>query len=69
MWPRPPKFLMVDDYNVGNGSVFEVAAQQNNVTYTRSCCGLVPSLAGRVIPFGAVLGLSAFVLFAMVVLS
>ena len=46
-WPRPPKFLLVDYYNVNNGTVFEVAAQHNNVTYTRDCCGLVPSIAGR----------------------
>ncbi|KAI9678101.1 MAG: hypothetical protein M1817_006045 [Caeruleum heppii] len=46
-WTRPPNFLLVDYYNVGEGSVFEVAAQQNNVTYTRDCCGLVPSAADR----------------------
>lgn len=40
-WNRPPKFLNVDYYNYGNfpGSVFEVAANLNNVTYSRSCCG------------------------------
>ncbi|KAL2872151.1 PLC-like phosphodiesterase [Aspergillus lucknowensis] len=41
-WDRPPNFLLVDYYNVGNfnGSVFEVAAKMNNVTYDRnSCCG------------------------------
>ncbi|RAH70065.1 PI-PLC domain-containing protein [Aspergillus aculeatinus CBS 121060] len=34
-WDRPPNFLLVDYYNDGNfpGSVFEVAAQMNNVTY------------------------------------
>ncbi|KAI9805552.1 MAG: hypothetical protein M1825_000803 [Sarcosagium campestre] len=36
---RPPNFLLVDYYNVGDGSVFEVAAKYNKVTYTRSCCG------------------------------
>jgi len=38
---RPPNFLLVDYYNMGssNGSVFEVAARANNVTYTRKCCG------------------------------
>lgn len=46
-WPRPPTFLLVDDYNVDNGAVFEVAAQQNNVSYTRPCCGLVPSAASE----------------------
>jgi hypothetical protein len=39
-WGYPPRFLNVDYYNVGNGTVFEVAAKYNNVTYTRSCCGL-----------------------------
>lgn len=31
----------MDYYNYGdfNGSVFEVAAQMNNVTYDRNCCG------------------------------
>ncbi|CZT45127.1 related to BSC1 Transcript encoded by this ORF shows a high level of stop codon bypass [Rhynchosporium secalis] len=42
-WGFPPKFLNVDYYNVGNGSVFEVAAKHNNVTYTRECCGKVAS--------------------------
>ncbi|KIW42459.1 uncharacterized protein PV06_06008 [Exophiala oligosperma] len=42
MWNRPPNFLLVDYYNIGsfNGSVFQVAADANNVTYNRdSCCG------------------------------
>lgn len=49
-WPRPPNFLLVDYYNQGSfpGSVFEVAAQHNNVTYNRACCGLVQS-AGQVL--------------------
>jgi len=41
-WNRPPNFVLVDYYNVGNfnGSVFQVAATANNVTYdTDSCCG------------------------------
>lgn len=38
-WGRAPNFLLVDYYNVGNGSVFEVAAKHNNVTYNRKCCG------------------------------
>lgn len=47
-WGRPPNFLLVDFYNEGtytvngrtmNGSVFEVAARMNNVTYNRPCCG------------------------------
>ena len=40
-WDRRPNFLLVDYYNTGssNGSVFEVAATMNNVTYTTPCCG------------------------------
>ncbi|KAF2692208.1 PLC-like phosphodiesterase [Lentithecium fluviatile CBS 122367] len=41
-WDRPPNFLLVDYYNIGlptNGSVFEVAARANGVTYNRKCCG------------------------------
>ena len=41
-WGRPPNFLLVDYYNIGsyNGSVFQVAATANNVTYNRDrCCG------------------------------
>ncbi|KAJ5552714.1 PLC-like phosphodiesterase [Penicillium frequentans] len=40
-WDRPPNFLLVDYYNDGNfaGSVFEVAADMNNVTYSGDCCG------------------------------
>jgi len=48
-WGYPPKFLNVDYYNVGNGSVFEVAAKYNNVTYTRECCGLPTSGAERML--------------------
>jgi hypothetical protein len=47
MWGRPPNFLNVDFYNNGSGSVFEVAAKWNNVTYTGKCCGLVASGAQR----------------------
>ncbi|KAJ5145478.1 uncharacterized protein N7515_000042 [Penicillium bovifimosum] len=41
-WQRPPNFLLVDYYNYGrpNGTVFEVAAKMNNVTYNRKCCGM-----------------------------
>lgn len=42
-WGFPPKFLNVDFYNVGDGSVFEVAAKWNNVTYTGNCCGISSS--------------------------
>lgn len=49
-WQRPPNFLLVDFYNQGSspGSVFEVAAQLNNVTYNQKCCGLVQSTASSV---------------------
>lgn len=48
-WGRAPNILNVDYYNYGDppGSVFEVAAQMNNVTYDWDCCGKVsnaPSL-------------------------
>jgi hypothetical protein len=49
MWDYSPKFLNVDYYNVGNGSVFEVAAKYNNVTYNRPCCGLPVSGAEGVL--------------------
>lgn len=42
MWGKPPNILNVDYYNVGNGSVFEVAAKWNNVTYNSTCCGFPP---------------------------
>jgi hypothetical protein len=59
MHGRPPNFLLVDYYNMGsfNGSVFEVAARANNVTYNRTCCGTT-SLAPIVVsPSTAYLGL------------
>lgn len=46
-WGYPPKFLNVDYYEAGNGSVFEVAATYNNVTYNRPCCGIVPNGSAR----------------------
>ena len=42
VWGRPPNWLLVDYYNYGNfnGSVFQVAATANNVSYNQSsCCG------------------------------
>lgn len=48
-WGRAPNFLNVDYYNYGGfpGSVFEVAAQLNNVTYNRdSCCGTTSMASG-----------------------
>lgn len=41
-WGRPPNYLLVDYYNIGNfnGSTLAVAAEANNVTYdVNSCCG------------------------------
>ncbi|EAW22909.1 PI-PLC domain-containing protein [Aspergillus fischeri NRRL 181] len=54
MWNRPPNFLLVDYYNYGNfnGSVFEVAAQMNNVTYNGECCGST-SAAPSLMPAGS----------------
>lgn len=47
-WGRPPNWLLVDYYNVGNGSVFEVAAKMNGVEYDQECCGKDVSGAGVV---------------------
>jgi hypothetical protein len=47
LWNFPPKFLDVDFYDVGNGSVFEVAAKWNGVVYNRTCCGLVTKSWGE----------------------
>ncbi|KOS20202.1 PI-PLC X domain-containing protein [Escovopsis weberi] len=48
-WGRPPNVLNVDYYNYGSpaGSVFEVAALANNVSYVNRCCGMVVSGAAR----------------------
>ncbi|RLL97266.1 hypothetical protein CFD26_103328 [Aspergillus turcosus] len=56
MWNRPPNFLLVDYYNYGNfnGSVFEVAAKMNNVTYSGHCCGTT-SAARSLMPAGSLL--------------
>ncbi|KAL2000485.1 hypothetical protein VTN02DRAFT_2995 [Thermoascus thermophilus] len=55
MWNRPPNFLLVDYYNYGpfNGSVFEVAAEMNNVTYNGKCCGNQVSAAPTLLPEGS----------------
>lgn len=45
LWERYPNFLLVDFYESGNGSVFEVAAMANNVTYVNTCCGKRDSAA------------------------
>ncbi|KAG0639915.1 PLC-like phosphodiesterase [Tuber brumale] len=44
-WDRYPNFLLVDFYDFPEGSVFEVAARANNVTYNRRCCGKRKSTA------------------------
>ncbi|KAK4549752.1 hypothetical protein LTR36_005053 [Oleoguttula mirabilis] len=52
-WNRPPTFLLVDYYNVGlpgPGSVFEVAAKANGVTYNRQCCGASSTSAAAAAP-------------------
>lgn len=69
-WPNSPNFLLVDYYNLGSspGSVFEVAAQQNNVTYNRACCGLVQSAAYSLEPSSSLL-MTMGVLGALVLLT
>lgn len=47
MWGRYPNFLLVDFYDAGKGSAFEVAAKANNVTYSGKCCGKRVSGASR----------------------
>lgn len=58
-WGHPPNFLLVDYYNDGSypGSVFEVAARLNNVTYNRPCCGhsLAVSAAANAFPHSLLL--------------
>ncbi|KAL6714984.1 hypothetical protein ACLMJK_007244 [Lecanora helva] len=70
-WIRPPNFLLVDYYNLGSfpGSVFEVAAQQNNVTYNRPCCGIVPSLASLEKSFKPMLPITGFTMFLLWIMS
>ena len=61
-WNRPPNFLLVDYYNLGNfnGSVFQVAADANNVTYDRSsCCGTAGTSAAMALLRSEVLAVSA----------
>ncbi len=67
-WDRPPNFLLVDFYNYGNfnGSVFQVAADANNVSYNRnSCCGKASVSAAGKIRTG-VEGLLSLTVFALV---
>jgi hypothetical protein len=42
--------MIVDFYNQGptNGSVFEVAARANGVTYNRQCCGKGAQRSGAI---------------------
>jgi len=56
---RAPNFLNVDYYNFGKpeGSVFEVAARFNNVTWNGRCCGTMPGAASGVRPRLLMLGL------------
>lgn len=64
-WGRPPNFLNVDYYNMGGfaGSVFEVAAQMNNVTYDRPCCGMATSGAEMLLSNGFIYSLAMMALF------
>ncbi|KAI1462545.1 PLC-like phosphodiesterase [Annulohypoxylon moriforme] len=64
-WGRPPNFLNVDYYNTGGfaGSVFEVAAQMNNVTYNRQCCGQATSGAERLLGSGFIYSLAMMAMF------
>lgn len=60
-WGLPPTVLNVDYYNFGGypGSVFEVAAIMNNVTYDRPCCGAGVSAGGRLAPLRIGMGVVA----------
>ena len=57
-WDIPPTVLNVDYYNYGDppGSVFQVAAVMNNVTYDRPCCGAPTSGAAEIRALGGLLG-------------
>lgn len=62
-WNSSPNFLLVDYYNDGSypGSVFEVAARHNNVTYNRACCGLDTKISGSAMSSPSFVLLSATV--------
>ncbi|KAI1389883.1 PLC-like phosphodiesterase [Hypoxylon trugodes] len=64
-WGRAPNFLNVDYYNMGGypGSVFEVAAQMNNVTYNRQCCGMATNGAEKLFSNGFIYSLVMMALF------
>ncbi|KAI5276976.1 PLC-like phosphodiesterase [Aureobasidium subglaciale] len=61
MWDRPPTWLLVDYYDVGSGSVFEVAAKANGVDYNRACCGTTSTSAAANVKGSAVAMLVALV--------
>lgn len=66
MWGRPPNWILVDYYNFGNynGSVFQVAATANNVTFRNSsCCGPETVSGGAILTVPTLL--SAFMLAAL----
>lgn len=63
MWGRHPTFLLVDFYDSGNGSVFEVAARANDVTYLGGCCGKVKSVGAVPEPVDSVILVVHFLLF------
>ncbi|KFY06717.1 hypothetical protein V492_07821 [Pseudogymnoascus sp. VKM F-4246] len=66
-WGKPPTVLNVDYYNVGNGSVFEVAAKWNNVTYNATCCGMTDSAGMRI--GGEMMWIGAMAVLVSVLLS
>ncbi|OBT73676.1 hypothetical protein VF21_06186 [Pseudogymnoascus sp. 05NY08] len=66
-WGKPPTVLNVDYYNVGNGSVFEVAAKWNGVTYNAKCCGMADSGGVRV--GGGLMGIVGMAVLVSVLLS
>lgn len=57
----------MDYYNIGNGSVFEVAAKYNNVTYNRKCCGMETSAASSITSSVAALVVALFAVLAIIV--
>ena len=67
---QPPKVLNVDYYNYGGypGSVFEVAAKMNNVTFRkRKCCGGTSGVGrGLVMEKGMMLGIAVIVIMGLV---
>ncbi|KAF8473958.1 PLC-like phosphodiesterase [Kalaharituber pfeilii] len=68
-WGRPPTFLLVDFYDAGNGSVFQVAAEVNNVTFNSTCCSKSTSAARSVIRSRVTLRSLVWVCLVVIVLS